>query len=110
MMKSFVRSWVEGKRRGRRLQNNKCTSPLVFTISEAFLSEQISMRAIQLLLGLLPILCGDVGAAPADQDPEQAASLRINELQKQYQQYVRSAIKDRASGCTTENIMYRQEW
>ena len=41
---------------------------------------------------------------------EAAASLQIAKWEKQYHEYIRATIKRRKSGCTADNIVYRQEW
>lgn len=41
---------------------------------------------------------------------EAAAQQQIAEWRNQYRSYIEGAIKTRESGCTSENIVYRQEW
>ncbi|KAL2128572.1 hypothetical protein VTI74DRAFT_9013 [Chaetomium olivicolor] len=50
------------------------------------------------------------GVGGGHQDPEIAASKRINHLQKEYQKYIWDALKTRKTGCTGKNLLRRKEW
>ena len=41
---------------------------------------------------------------------EAAAQQQIAKWSDQYRSYIEATIKTRESGCTPENIVYRQEW
>lgn len=63
----------------------------------------------------VPIVCliyvtrDFINAAPS-LDSEAAASRQIADWQKQYSEYIDATIQTRNSGCTKDNIVYRQEW
>ena len=49
-------------------------------------------------------------ATPSNYYSQAAASRQILKWQKQYQQYIEATIRTRTASCTSENIVYRQEW
>ena len=81
------------------------------------------MKLVFLALGLFQLLGNVVEALPTPQDAaaadtdasrpggeEAAANRKVDELEKQYQEYVKKTIKGRYSGCTEQTIIKRQEW
>ena len=68
------------------------------------------MKSVSLFLILLHLAASFVEAAPIQNDTQATASGRIDRWQEQYQQYIKDTIKTRNSGCTPDNIVYRQEW
>jgi len=64
------------------------------------------MKLSYLSAQLLQLACLVV-AVP---DPEAVASKRIDNLQKNYQKYIKDTIKHRTTGCTKKNILERKEW
>jgi len=51
-----------------------------------------------------------IEAVPTKNNTQAAASRQINKWQKQHNEYIEATIKTRKSGCTSDNIVYRQEW
>ncbi|KAK4215184.1 hypothetical protein QBC37DRAFT_419802 [Rhypophila decipiens] len=51
----------------------------------------------------------NVNAAP-HKDPEAIATKQINQMDAKYKQYIQDTIKTRKTGCTSKNIIKRQEW
>lgn len=51
-----------------------------------------------------------IGAVLPRDNSQAAASREIEKLQKQYNDYIEETIRTRYSGCTPDNILYRQEW
>lgn len=68
------------------------------------------MKFTTLAICLLYTVANVIEAAPAQDKDEAAASRQIEKWQKQYNQYIQDTIKTRDSGCTKDNIVYRQEW
>lgn len=72
------------------------------------------MKLTNLFLYLLYTLGNVIEAAPTKDKPENkseaAASRQISKWQKQYNKYIEATVKTRNSGCTEDNIVYRQEW
>ena len=62
---------------------------------------------LSLLTALLPLVYL-ADAAPGD--PEAAAARRIDQLQRNYQKYIKGAIRHRRTGCTSKTILERKEW
>jgi len=63
---------------------------------------------LSLLTALLPLAY--LAAAAPGGDPEAAAARRINQLQRNYQKYIKGAIRHRRTGCTSNTILERKEW
>ena len=59
---------------------------------------------------LLSAVGNVIDAVPAKNNTQADASRQITRWQKQYSQYMEATIKTRKSGCTSDNIVYRQEW
>ena len=60
---------------------------------------------------MLAMYSGNVfEAAPTNNNSEAVASRQITEWQEQYNEYIEAMVKTHDSGCTSENIVYRQEW
>ena len=68
------------------------------------------MKFSTLSLCLLPIAGTIVQAVPGNNYTQADASRQIDKWQKQYESYIEETIKTRKSGCTSDNIVYRQEW
>ena len=51
-----------------------------------------------------------IEAVPTGNNTQAVASRQIAKRQKQYNQFIEATIKTRKSGCTLDNIVYRQEW
>lgn len=68
------------------------------------------MKLTILFICLLYTVGNFIEAAPAPDKSEEAASRQINDWQKQYNKYVKATVKTRNSGCTKDNVIYRQEW
>lgn len=68
------------------------------------------MKLSTLSMCILYTLGNVIEALPTQNKTETAASLQIAQWQKQYNQYVEATVKTRKSGCTSDNIVYRQEW
>lgn len=67
------------------------------------------MKLSVLLTGFLSLaVLSD--AAPRPDREEAAAARRIDQLQRQYQRYIRDTIRTRRTGCTSRNILRRREW
>ena len=76
----------------------------------------MKMKLPALALCLLALAVSVIEAAPTSYNgtsnttDEGAATSRLSELNKQYKEYVDKTLKTRKSGCTSKNILYRQEW
>ena len=74
------------------------------------------MKLSALILCLLTTAASIIEAAPASYDgsgnstDEATATRQLSKLNKQYKEYVDATLKTRNSGCTSENVVYRQEW
>ncbi|KAK0629956.1 hypothetical protein B0T17DRAFT_653505 [Bombardia bombarda] len=70
------------------------------------------MKFLSIIAPLLPlatVINAGVAGHGGNQDPEVAASKRIDQLQKQYQKVIESTIKHRKTGCTSTTILRRQD-
>lgn len=72
----------------------------------------VKMKLTTLFICLLYALGTVIDAHPTHQNNtiETDASLQIAKWDKQYHQYIKATIKTRKSGCTSNNIVYLQEW
>lgn len=68
------------------------------------------MRLTIILFCLASIFGLLTNAGPIDDPDEAAASRQIGQWQRQYNQFIEETVKSHHSGCTSENIVYRQEW
>lgn len=68
------------------------------------------MKLATLTIYLLSAAGKFVDAIPTNSNPQANASRQITEWQTQYNHYIEATIKTRKTGCTSENIVYRQEW
>lgn len=68
------------------------------------------MKLTTLLICLLFTVGNVIEAAPPRNNAEEVASRQIAKWQKQSNKYIEATIKTRSSGCTSDNIVYRQEW
>ena len=68
------------------------------------------MKLIAFSICVLYMMGSAIEAAPYPDDPQVAASRQITKWQKQYNEYIEATLKTRSSGCTSDNIVYRQEW
>lgn len=68
------------------------------------------MRANNILTWAILVLASVVVAVPSHRDPQKEASKEIDKLQDKGNSYITKTIKHRKSGCTTDKIVYRQEW
>lgn len=70
------------------------------------------MKLTTQFIYLLYTLGKVINAHPTHQNTtiEADASLQIAKWEKQYHQYIKATIKTRKSGCTSDNIVYHQEW
>ncbi|KAK5659989.1 hypothetical protein OQA88_13455 [Cercophora sp. LCS_1] len=69
------------------------------------------MKLSAIALGILPlaVLAVPSGSGPGS-NADAAAWRRIDQLQTQYQQNIRNAIKGRQTGCTPSKLLRRREW
>lgn len=51
-----------------------------------------------------------IEAVPTKNNTQAVAARQISKWQKQYNHYIEATVKTRRSGCTSDNIVYRQEW
>ncbi len=68
------------------------------------------MKLTTLSICLLGALGNVIDAVPTKNNTQADASRQITKWQKQYNHYIEAAIKTRKTGCTSDNIVYRQEW
>lgn len=68
------------------------------------------MKLAPLSICLLYALTDVIEAVPTKNDSQAVASRQITRWQKQYNQYIEATVQTRNSGCTSDNIVYRQEW
>ena len=68
------------------------------------------MRLISLVTYLLYTVRIAAEAIPTKNNNQALASLKIAQWQKHYNHLVEATVKARTSGCTSDNIVYRQEW
>ncbi|KAF7864418.1 hypothetical protein EAF04_006552 [Stromatinia cepivora] len=64
--------------------------------------------AYYFLLAYLPFIAAEYGHGHEDTQAE--ASKQIKKWQTEYDQYIRSSTKQHRTGCTSRNVVYRQEW
>ena len=70
----------------------------------------VKMRLISLVTYLLYTFRIAVEAIPTTNNNQELASLKIAQWEKHYHHLVDATVKARTSGCTSDNIVYRQEW
>ena len=71
------------------------------------------MKLTTLSLGFLCAAGSLVLAIPAykaTNASEADAIIQINKWQEQYNRYIEGTVKNRHTGCTSKNIVKRQEW
>lgn len=68
------------------------------------------MKLAALLICLLSAVAHVVEAVPTKKNNQTLASHQIAKWQQQYNNYIEATVKTRKSGCTSDNIVYRQEW
>jgi hypothetical protein len=68
------------------------------------------MKLTTLFICLLYTVGNVIEAAPTKDNTQADASRQISKWQKQYNQYIEAKVKTHYSGCTSDNIVYRQEW
>ncbi len=68
------------------------------------------MKLTTFAICLLYTVGNVIEAVPTKNHTQAVASRQITKWQKQYNEYIEATVKTRNSGCTSDNIVYRQEW
>lgn len=101
----------EKKKREKKKRKNISSLSKEFFFFTLF-TLNVKMKLTTQFIYLLYTLGKVINARPTHQNTtiEADASLQIAKWEKQYHQYIKATIKTRKSGCTSNNIVYRQEW
>ena len=68
------------------------------------------MKSISISVFIFYTASNFIDAAPTTNNSQAVASSQIDQWQKQYNQYIEATVKTHKTGCTSHNMVYRQEW